>query len=194
MLNEEAIKQLKVTELKAELQQRGLPVSGRKDELQARLLEAIQVEGDAGTVDSNNNATNPPLPVSPSSTVPHYKVTSPKMTLPVKTLPSSSHSEAVSPSSKPTGSSISVNNQEQERLTQRAARFNLPPSEEERRQQRTERFNSLSGEGGLEDCLAEERLRARQERFGVVTSSRLEHDEFETQKVKRLQRFGLSSQ
>lgn len=156
-MDEESIRQLKVTELRAELQKLSLPTSGRKEELVTRLFEALSPRLDSGG-DSN----------------PKDKV-----------------NKSINPINVAQKSVINTSN-EAERIAARAQRFNNPSHdpEAERRKQRAERFGSIDDE----DLFAEERLRARQERFGCTNSSLLQKDDFEMQKIKRMQRFGLSSQ
>lgn len=96
------------------------------------------------------------------------------------------------------------------KLSERTARFNLPTSEDDRKRQRMERFGAVEGVAASpettsaplpsfkrldvsaedrEAVLAEERLRARQERFGIVSHSRLETIETAAQRTRRQERF-----
>jgi len=160
-MDEESIRQLKVAELRTELQKLSLPTSGRKEELATRLIEALSPQTNGSDLSSKEKESKDKTSKSISS-----------------------NNVAQQPATNTSS--------EAERVAARAQRFNSPSHdpETERRKQRAERFGSIEDE----DLFAEERLRARQERFGCTTSSLLQRDDFETQKIKRMQRFGLSSQ
>lgn len=191
---------MKVAELRGELQKLGLPTTGRKEELQTRLLEAMD-KGDGGEESAPAPATTGPRPAPTSphpSGVPTTVAKSPAS--PVNGVPASV------PASAPLKPSSTAATSQQ--LAERAARFNLPPTEADRKRQRQERFGAAEGvpstqpsvpppskrlgvsAGDREAILAEERLRARQERFGVVSHSRLETIEAAAQLARRQERFG----
>lgn len=215
-MDAESVKQMKVTELRSELQKLGLPTTGRKEELQARLLETIS-EDTGGTtqvpsaLEGSKRSASSATGVKPSSAA----VTSPstKLANTGEIAPSITKSVS-SPASAPPALAAATTvtpapTVSTSKLSERAARFNLPASEEDRKRQRVERFGAAT-EGvassamtplppsakrlgvsaeDREAVLTEERLRARQERFGIVSHSRLEALEAATQMARRQERF-----
>lgn len=193
MLDEAAIKGMKVAELKGELHKLNLPQSGKKEELVARLLEASaisssKIAGVANDVDELG-MTEAQAPHSPLSPHPPRSAWLPSTT-PIAS------GEAAPP--------MNTGNSFEERLAERAARFNLPPSDRDRAMARRERFGSTPPDGlplkiktlaGVEvDLFDLGRMKQRQERFGTTTSSTLMREDGETQRIKRLQKFGLPEQ
>lgn len=163
-MDETAVRQLKVAELRTELQKLGLPTGGKKDELVARLLEALP-----------KRVEEPAAPVKPKSGT----------VTPVPIQDKMAGRAARFGTSMPAPA--------QDKMTERATRFgitthNTVSDEDDRVKKRKERFGSVS-----EDFFDIEKLRARQARFGIVTSSKLAKEDMNAQKVKRMQRFGLSS-
>jgi hypothetical protein len=116
VMDESAVRQLKVAELRGELTNLGLPTGGKKDELQARLLEALQ----SSAVGDSTAPANQSKPVNPSRP---SKPTSP-----------------ASPTSQPASYNPS------DKMAERAARFKIEPvgSGDERLKKRKERFGSIS--------------------------------------------------
>lgn len=171
-MDEQTIRQLKVADLRSELSKLGLPTTGKKEELVIRLLEAVK----------SVPARSPPLSPNISSSSPNNQMPSTKGT-------PKSPTGTLQTSATPTG--------EGDKLMARAARFGNSLDEMSKRKVRQERFASLAGNGGSNtqegDLFDPDRLRARQARFGTATSSRLVEEEERLAKLKRLERFGLSS-
>ncbi|PJF17627.1 SAP domain-containing ribonucleoprotein [Paramicrosporidium saccamoebae] len=65
-MDESAVRQLKVAELRGELTKLGLPTGGKKDELQTRLIEALQASAVSNQTKSAN-PSRPSKPISPTS-------------------------------------------------------------------------------------------------------------------------------
>lgn len=208
-MDAESIRQMKVTELRSELQKLSLPTTGRKEELQARLLEAISKDMGEG---SPMTGTKPPsAPITSSLTM---VATGGGVALSTTTIKSASPSASVpftltaTTATFPTTTTTATGSAS--KLSERTARFNLPTSEDDRKRQRMERFGAVEGVAASpettsaplpsfkrldvsaedrEAVLAEERLRARQERFGIVSHSRLETIETAAQRTRRQERF-----
>ena len=167
-MDEDQIKKMKVAELRTELGNRSLPISGKKEELITRLIEAI-------------STTKEPLMTSqgPSTSQTASKI---RMETPVKR-----------PASPQTVNGAS----EKDKLEERAARFGIQsnlPKEDDRIKKRQERFGKLE-KGGMSGKLIElgedvETLRQRQQRFGETLSSTLVLKDLEEQRLRRLERFG----
>lgn len=209
-MDAESIRQMKVTELRSELQKLSLPTTGRKEELQARLLEAISKDMGEG---SPMTGTKPPsAPITSSLTMVATGggvalSTTTKSASPSASVPSTL---TATTATFPTTTATTTATGAASKLSERTARFNLPTSEDDRKRQRMERFGAVEGVAASpettsaplpsfkrldvsaedrEAVLAEERLRARQERFGIVSHSRLETIETAAQRTRRQERF-----
>lgn len=190
---------MKVVELKAQLAEAGLPVTGKKDELIERLLEHSKT--------LSPSAAKAAPAVAPAIGKPQ----STPVMAPQPAVPAAPEQD-----------------DEIARRAARAARFGIPLDEETRRLQRMDRFGTADssiattleakiskalpdgkgkkhhgppshphgnkkggGVGGLE--IDVEKLRERQARFGVVESKTLAQAEMDEAKARRLARFGSGS-
>lgn len=186
-MDETAIRQLKVTELRAELSKLGLPTTGKKDELVARVLEALAGGHSSGGAVAATTSPSPagaksPLPLSDRETWTSARPPVQPHAVPTAGFPGDSSASA----GKATAGT------HEDRLAARAERFGLEPTQEARRKQRAERFG-IGASAEQEGLFDVERMRARQARFGVVASGQLAKAEDEAAKLKRLERFGLQS-
>jgi len=142
---------MKVTELKAELTQRGLDAKGLKQELVVRLSEALEKEKAAAA-----QTTQPaPAPTStpPPAAKPEEKKADTAKQAPSNGAPASTPAPVIAPpvsASADAASSVSADGSalsEEDRKKQRAARFGVPltESEEEKKQKRASRFGVTTG-------------------------------------------------
>lgn len=177
-MDEAAIRQLKVAELKVELSKLNLPTTGKKDDLVARLLEALANLPLGANADGSRSGPASPRPPQPTSPVP-------KPSSPLPRLASRSPFQAPS-------TLVAGGDSEKSRRISRAMRFGSSEASsvvDERKKQRVERFGSMADDSAMDT----ERLKVRQARFGETTSERLVRAEEEAAKARRLARFGLNS-
>lgn len=183
MTFEEQVRNMKVVELRAELQKLNLSTLGKKEELISRLLEAkdealisnLVSKPSSLNLDSslNGNSTIAQKPF-PSSNDHNLKSSiSSQNSLKAK----SSNIIASNSSSNTENSTISKPGTEN-------------PSDEQKKLMRLERFGTSINTKSSNITESLEKMRAREERFGVRTSETLENIENNEQKLKRLERFG----
>ncbi|KAI9090053.1 hypothetical protein DFS34DRAFT_654223 [Phlyctochytrium arcticum] len=241
--SETTTKKLRVPELKSELAKLGLPTTGKKEELVARLLDNLPQEPETSTakpVQSNKPSTQineadlhaelAQLEASTAGTVPGSKSpTKARAPSPVKKQDTPVNGgSAAKPTVVTTGaSSGSVGTpsptpllSEVEKIKNRAARFGVQTPESVKQLERAARFglpttkaavapasaaqesgkkkNATPGASGAKGVpavkVAPEVLKKRLERFGTVNPAAektIKNAEFEEQKRKRAERFGL---
>mmetsp|Transcript_19575 Transcript_19575/g.50562 ORF Transcript_19575/g.50562 Transcript_19575/m.50562 type:complete len:252 (+) Transcript_19575:47-802(+) len=193
------LNKLKVADLKELLKARDLPMTGKKDELVQRLLEAEggvaappQPAEPAASAAKPAEEAPPPQPSVPApepvAEAPAKPATDPTPAAPAQkpvAAPKTSQATAAAAEAGPAGAGAPASQEltEEERRKQRAARFGVPlvqhapkgaadPKVEERRK----RFGVVEpeaggGRGGKKQLSAEEleKIKKRQERFGVVS-------------------------
>jgi hypothetical protein len=162
-LSEDEVRQLKVAELKTELSALGLSASGKKEELQERLLAALLVEKSMSACPPSGGNVS----VSPS----------PNANSVITGSPGSDSSIDITQKSHP-----------ENIIASRAARFGMQSTAASSSNTDLGKVSSAT----CEDLLSLERLKKRQERFGASISSKLLEGEQEMQRQKRAQRFGDS--
>ncbi len=176
-LGEDAIRQMKVVDLKAELGALGLSTAGRKDELVERLLEAVAAGSRSASapLSPGGAAAAAARPLSP----PAAKAASPAGSGPS----GASSSGAMSP--------VDPTN-----MASRASRFGLPatsPVASPAISPPAILPPAKVAKIGVADASLMDlaRMRARQERFGVTVSSSLADLQVAEDKKKRAERFNL---
>lgn len=193
MPSEDEIRAMKVVDLKAELGKLGLPQTGKKDELIDRLLEHLNA------VAMPSKVTSPGVPVAAPKPAPVQKVqgTATNVVSTVSEEEAQRLARAARFGIDPTNTTI----------TPKKASFAVDPLlvSEEARQRRIERFGvvepvskkskqsithvpkvAIGGVVGIEA----EKLKERQQRFGVTTSKALVSQEMEEARRLRAERFG----
>lgn len=160
--SEDEVRQLKVVDLRAELLKLKLPTSGKKEELQERLLEFLTRKKKTDSLQESE---------APAS----YNLN--------KNLNDDNNTKI--------DLNVSVNKtnfSEEERLASRAARFETTVSKSSPMPLGI--GSSQASEGKYEDMLSLERLQKRRDRFGVTISSRLVDNEEKLLHQRRVERFG----
>ncbi|PVD30761.1 hypothetical protein C0Q70_10036 [Pomacea canaliculata] len=196
-LNVEDISKMKVADLKKELKERGLTLSGTKAELVERLLASMNTDDDGvATGDSVDASIEKPTEDFQVTSKPVKAVAEPSETPPV-TIVDSTEDDKDKKAASVRGMS------EAERLKARAEKFGGSLSDAAKKQMRAERFgldsssvksSSTAGSGTVGSTLGSgenvDKMKKRAERFGVVTSEKLSKVEEDEKRKKRLERFG----
>ncbi|KAK6165574.1 hypothetical protein SNE40_022478 [Patella caerulea] len=189
----EDLTKLKVTELKKELKDRGLAVSGSKAELLTRLQEALELQEDTSDAEQEINLEDT-LGEDVEET--EDKVLSPPAIKKIALSPTDSNKPEAVEKKVVVGGGLT----EEERLKKRAEKFGIQ-SEEARKKLRAERFglpaeNTKSGGGKIASTPVQpgdlDKLKQRAERFGTVVSNKLSKLEEEARIAKRKERFGTA--
>lgn len=210
-MDEKELTKLKVAELQAKLKEQGLPTTGKKAELIARLLEANEALAEETEPAAEETAADEAAieesveeEVAESTTVVEEDVSAEVTT-----------EDSTKADGAPKSTVVTAKQTDDEARKARAARFGTALGDDtEKLAKRANRFglplkdpnapaaasNGNGGAiGGKKNMTAEEieRLKKRQERFGVVTSKTLEKVVSKEQKQKeaeakkrRLERFG----
>merc|ERR1712062_260794 len=185
------LSKMKLADLKKELQARGLPVGGKKNELQERLQEALAAEGrevqQGATLTGKRRTSSVPLDV---------------ITPDKKTAKLGQNANPVV-SDKP-DSEKSAQEKRAERFglpvndaalkDARAARFGLPVNDAALKDARAARFGIISSAPSstgttVDKKAALEKLKERSARFGEVSSKTLQKIETLEKKKERAERF-----
>lgn len=171
-MDEESVKQLKVTELKAELQKLGLSVSGKKEDLQNRLLDFLLFRGaPLGNIDgtlSNSediidtlNTNAGPIDRSGYTLAVNNngqgKSSNTTHTIQLSSIGSSINTSATGNGPVVAYSSSGSNGTYQispdlDRTMQRAVRFGVPLSDKDRARFRAERFSTSSSSSSISNA------------------------------------------
>lgn len=192
MLTESEVRGMKVAELKAELAKLDLPQGGKKDELIERLLQHMATAGSSARETKKTAVHAEPAAPAASATAPSPILVDDETARrlaraarfgidPVE--PPKSSSKPAKPEKASAVLAADPSLRSPEAIKRRIERFGVVEPEK--------RAGKPAATGSPAAVPVDyEQLKARQERFGVVTSSALAKSEMEEAKRRRLERFG----
>lgn len=214
MLDEECVKAMKVVELKAELAKYGLPQTGKKDELVERLLDHLNSVPDGSHPNGNpvEPAANTNNVAGDENTVVSAEAAA--ALTPITSIMDDEESRRAARAARfglshtPSTSTAAATASGKSKLKHISKEIDASQLSSEAKQRRIERFGLVSSSGTTTSPSSSntkvskkalgggavevdwDRLKARQERFGSVTSTALARKEAEEARLRRLERFG----
>jgi len=191
------LEKLTVVQLREQLKTRALPVTGKKPELIARLVQSYKTEAEDKILDGDLDAiteddvlgldASHPISTgssSSSSSKPKAAITK-KAVAPAAVVPKPAATVVAASVTAAAPAAIAKPPPVEDAKAKRAERFGLPPSAEELKNQRAERFGTATAVGKLAERAA---------RFGIesgTTDGGASAEEMTEKKRARAERFGL---